>query len=161
AIRVAATQEDLHEKDLLPRELMPLCARMSRRTKSDDFRQRLRARLPQFRQNGADAAAGKEHMSSKLSYDDIQRAERFLDQQLRPLMRLTRALADLFAAPRQRQERAFRLLLDTWEDTRKKSEQFDSQQFDGMFRAVGFEAAFFAVRVLPNLKLPSVKRFLA
>jgi len=159
ALVAAATSRKLHEKDVLPRELVPICSSINSDLVDKGFRDKVKEKLPEYLSREHDEHGAKKD-PSMLSYDEKQEAERFIDQRLQPLLALTQALTHFLAASPRRVDDAFIKLLKAWEDTRKSRDTYRIQEIDNLFHMLGLETALFALWARSELKPSSVKRFL-
>ncbi|MEP6935637.1 MAG: hypothetical protein ABI988_17140, partial [Nitrospirota bacterium] len=149
----------MHEKDVLPRELIPICSSINNDLVDKGFRDRVKEKLPEYLSREHDEHGAKKD-PRMLSYDEKQEAERFIEQRLQPLLALTQALTDFLAASPRRVDDAFTKLLKVWEDTRKSRDTYRTQEIDNLFHMLGLETALFALWARSELKPSSVKRFL-
>jgi hypothetical protein len=159
ALVVGANHRALHEKDVIPKELVPVCGRISGELTGEAFRDKVKERLPKYVSTEHDEHGAKKD-SRMLSHDERQEAERFIDQGLQPLLSLTKALADFLAAAPRSVDSAFIELLMAWEDARKNRDPYQTRKFDNLFRLLGLDAALFALWARDELKPTSVERFL-
>ena len=112
----------LHEKDLLPKELVPICSHIKRDLKGKGFRDRVKKELlKHHRTVSKKKNRRKEEEPNGLSYEEIQNAEHFIESSLAPLLALTSSLSTVLRAPPRGVDRAFIDLLHIWEDTSKPS----------------------------------------
>lgn len=159
ALVAAVTSRKLHEKDVLPRELIPICSSINNDLVDKGFRDKVKEKLPEYLSREHDEHGAKKD-PSMLSDDEKQEAERFIDQRLQPLLALTQALTDFLAASPRRVDDAFIKLLKVWEDTRKSRDTYRAQEIDNLFHMLGLETALFALWTRSELKPSSVKHFL-
>lgn len=159
ALIAAAKNRPIHEKDLLPSELVTICSVITRRHVGKAFRERVIALLANcVRKEPLPPGAARD--PTTLSYDEKQEAERFLGQRLEPILALTRALSRFLAAPARRVDVAFLDLLKTWEDVAKNRNPYRDHEFDTLLSPLSLETALFALWARSELKSPSVTRFL-
>ena len=159
ALIAAAKGQALHEKDVLPMELVPVCASISRTLTDEGFRVRLKERLPKFLSKES-RKHGEKPDPRMLSHEEKPQADNFIERRLQPLLALTRSLARFLSASPQRIDGAFMQILEVWESARKNRNEYDAQQFDNLFRLLGLEITIFAFWARRDLKHSSVKHFL-
>ena len=159
ALVAAAKKRVLHEKDILPNEMVPLCSRISRELTGAAFRDNVRQRLPKYICKARDKQRPTKRIPT-LSHEEKQYADRFIDHRLEPLLSLTKALSSVLAASSRSVNKAFMELLKAWEDARKKRDPSLTGEIDHFFRMLGFETALFVLSARIELKPTSVQRFL-
>lgn len=159
ALVAAAKNKTLHEKDVIPKKLVPLCSRIKRDLTDKEFRNKVKERLHKYVRKENDKDGAKKDPRT-FSYNEKQEAERFIDLRLQPLLSLTKALSGFLAASPQQTDKAFIELLKTWEITRKNRDYHQTAKFDNLFCKLGHETALFALWARSELKPSSVKRFL-
>jgi hypothetical protein len=160
AIVAAAKEASIHEKDVLPKELVPICSRISKTLVGKQFRDKAKDRLSSYvrKQREEDKEAKR---PSTLSYEERQEAERFIDWRLEPLLSLTKALSAALAASSRSVDKVFIGLLKAWEEARKNRDPYRTGKIDHFFRMLGLDAALFALWVRSELKPASVESFLS
>lgn len=159
ALISAATGKPLHEKDVLPSELLPVGAGIPNHISGKGFRDKLKERLPKFVRNERDEDAATKN-PKLISRDEKQEAERFIDQQLDLLLTLTRAFAKFLGAPPRSVDKSFNELISVWETARKRPDPYRTEEFDNFFRFLGLEIAIFSLWTRKEIKKPSVERFI-
>ena len=159
ALVAAAKKRVLHEKDILPNEMVPLCSRISRELTGAAFRDNVRQRLPKYICKARDKQRPTKRIPT-LSHEEKQCADRFINHRLEPLLSLTKALSSVLAASSRSVNKAFMKLLKAWEDARKKRDPSRSGEIDHFFRMLGFETALFVLSARIELKPTSAQRFL-
>ena len=159
ALLSAATGKPLHEKDVLPCELLTVCARTPKRISGKEFRDQLKQRLPKFVRNERDENQSPKNRNL-ISQDEKQEAERFIDQQLDFLLTLTKTFAKLLGAEAQNVDNAFNELLSVWEVARNRTDPCRTVEFNNFFRFIGLEIAIFSLWTRAKIKKPSVERFI-
>ena len=159
ALVAAANKSTLHETDVLPEDLVPICSRISKDLNGKAFRdkaeQRLSEHIPGARNE--DESTKRSHT---LSYEDRRVAERFITNRLEPFLSLTKALSAVLAAPTRSIDKAFIRLLKIWEDACKNRNRYRSDEIDHFFSELGFDSVLFALWARSELEHASVKRFL-
>ncbi len=159
ALVATANQTALHEQDVIPNELVPVCGGIGRELTGEAFRNKVKELLPKYESTEHDEHGAKKD-SRMLSHDERQEAERFIDQGLQPLLSLTKALADFLSASPRRLDNAFIELLKAWEDARRNRDRYQTRKLDNLFRMLGLEVALSALWARDELKPTSVERFL-
>lgn len=160
ALAAAATKHAVHEKELLPKELVPICARIPRTLIGKSFRDKAKEELAKVPKKPRGDEGSVKHPNA-MSYDDQQSAEKFLGLRLEPLLSLTSAFSAVLGASTKSVDRRFRELVDTWEDTRKNRSQYRNEGIDQFFNLLGFETVFFVLWARSELNVESVKRLLS
>ena len=159
ALVAAAKGIDIHEKDLLPKELAPICKRILKRHTGKDFRDKAKHKLSKIPRRPRESDPNPTHPHA-MTYDENQSAERFLSVRLEPLLSLTRALSSaLSATPRQIDERFIRLV-EEWENARKSNNPYRTEDLDYFFQFLGLEVALFVLWTREELQEASIQRFL-
>lgn len=159
ALMSSAKQRVLHEKDVLPTELVAICSGLPRRLSGQDFRKKAVENLAKFYRHAQQEATADEK-SIKLSYDQKEDAERFIMWRLEPLLDFTVALAGFLSVTTENVDTAFTAILDVWARARKSHDHYADGEFNRFFQALGLEVALFALSVRSDLSLPSVQSFL-
>lgn len=159
ALCAAAKNEPLHERDVLPRELVPLCSRIGKDITGKEFRDKAKDKIGSYLQRKP-RDEEQSARSKSLKYEDRHSAERFLDHGLEPLLALTRALSAVLGAHSRGLGKAFGELIRAWETSSRNRDPFRSGEVEHFFRTLGFDIAFFAFWSRSNLKPTDVKRFL-
>ena len=120
AIVAARKGTEIHEKDLVPNELVDVCRRIPRHVTGSSFRVKVKERLSRFatRKNKPDATSER-----SISYDDKQRLERFLDYTLAPMQRLVSAFSKVVSSSSAFVDGSFRDLINAWEAERRQAAQ--------------------------------------
>ena len=159
AIVSAVKKTTLHEKVVLPKELAPICSRINKNLTGDDFRRKAKEILPKYVQRKR-LQDHTDKDKAKISYEAQQAAELFLDQQMEPLLALTKSLKKFLVASTRNVNQAFAEILETWKEARKSNDPYTTQRFSRFFQRLGLEIALFAIWVRSDLKLSSVQSFL-
>ena len=159
ALRAAAKKEPLHERDVLPKELSSICSRIGKHITEKEFRDKAKNRISKHvRKETKDEE--QKACSNKLSYEERQNAERFLNHRLAPLLALTKALSAFLGAHARGLDKAFLELINIWEDSSKNHDPYRVGEIEHFFRMLGLDIALFALWARSDLKRASVKRFL-
>ena len=159
ALVAAAKGADIHEKDLLPKELVPICSRIPKSVIGNDFRNKANDKLskvPRKPRHGDETPAHPHAMS----YEEKQSAERFLGVRLKPLLDLTKALSFALAATPRQIDRRFVQLIEAWETARETNDPYRTERIDLFFHSLGLSAALFVLWTRDELQEASIKRLL-
>ena len=159
ALLSAATRKPLHEKDVLPCEMLAVCARIPKRISGKEFQDKLKQRLPKFIRDDRDDDKPPKNRGL-ISRDEKDEVERFIDRQMGPLLTLTKAFAKLLCAPVRNVDRAFNDLISVWEDARKQTDPSRTGKFNNLFRFLGLDIAMFSLWTRAEIKPRSVERFI-
>jgi hypothetical protein len=118
ALASAANRKLLHENDVMPKELLPICSGISRELTGQAFRSEMLARLREHVSTERDEH-GQKKDSRMLGYDEKQEAERFISHHLEPLFNLTKTLKEFLAADARSVNDAYIDLVKCWENARQ------------------------------------------
>jgi len=159
ALRAAAKCEPIHERDVLPRELVPICSRIGRDVTGKEFCDKAKSRIPKYvrKETRDKEKAGR---SNGLSYEDSQRAENFLNYRLEPLLAIAKALSAVLGAHPRSLNKAFHELIKTWEESSRDRDSYRSGETGQFFRMLGLDIAIFALGSRSDLKPAAIKHFL-
>lgn len=161
ALLAAAKKCAIHEKDLLPKELVSVCARIPKSISGKIFREKAKEQLSRLpRKPHYDDGKTKNVPPNAISYDEQQTAERFLGIRLEPLLALTEALSAALAASARTIDKRFVELVEAWEQTRKNRDHYRAEDIDPFFKFLGFDAALFILWSRSELKPQSIERML-
>lgn len=155
AIACAAKGVAVGAKRLLPQELFLICPRLSNSLDIDQFREQAKLRLSKIPRRAAEEKDDK-----KLSYEESQEAERFLNYRLEPLFRLANALRVVIAAPARGVEKAFVSLVGAWEEARRNRSPYQTGEIDPFFWRLGYDTLIFCLWTRHELGPVSVERLL-
>ncbi len=154
ALESAVKGTKLHERNILPIELVPFCKGIGRTLPVDEFKKKLKQKLEKQMQKERDADDSEELIRSELRPN----TDRFLDHRLGPLFELTEAFAAFLGSPLRKADRPFQNLIDVWAKVRKLREgYYYEQQFNYFFQQLGTHMAVFALWARSDLKAASVK----
>lgn len=159
ALVAAEKKQPIHEKDLLPKELVPICARIPKTLSGKAFRDRAKEKLSKVPRKPRDDD-GTTRLPNAMSYDEQQNAERFLNIRLEPLLSLTSALSAVLAASTRSVDKRFVELVDTWEQVCKNRDQYRTEAIDHFFNLLGLEAVLFVLWARSELNPESAKQLL-
>lgn len=157
ALESAVKGTKIHERNILPSELVPFCKGIGKTLPVDEFRKKLKQKIEKQMQKERDADD-----SEKLISSDLRRnTDRFLNHRLDPLLKLTEAFAVFLASPLRKADRPFQKLIGVWAKVRRLREgYYYEQQFNYFFQRLGTHMAVFALWARSDLKAASVKALL-
>ena len=159
ALLGAIKNVSIHEKDLLPKELVSICSRIPKRVKGEEFLKKVKGRVSKYVQT-MNNDKNKEAGSKGLSYEEGQNADNFLNHRLNPLLALTNAFSAVIGANSSVLDNAYLELIDTWEESTKNRYPYESDETKQFFFMLGLDIALFVFWARSDLKLNSVERFL-
>ena len=159
ALVSAVKKRVLHEKDVLPREIVPICFRISKVLVGAAFRESAKERLARYVRKARNKSRLVKHRHT-ISDDEKEYAVRFIDHRLEPLLSLTTALSSVLAASLRNVDKAFVEFLKAWEAARNERDPYLTGKIDHYFRMLGLQTALFVLGARSELKSTSVKRFL-
>jgi hypothetical protein len=155
ALMSALSQRELRAKDILPRELLSLCSGIKDDEDISEFKKSLIMSIESVPKD-----QGKEK-TKIFSYEERQEAERYINQQLEPILALTKALSITLGSPINKGDKAFLSLLDTWAEVRNRRDPYrDTDWKNIFFQVIGRQMAVFALWARNDLKVTSVKSFI-
>lgn len=162
ALLAAAKDQPIHEKDLLPHDLVKLCAPIPKSTTGAEFRKKALDRLSKVpkKPRYEDDRKKKASPNAK-SQDELQAAERFFKIRLEPLLLLAEALAAALGASARTIDKRFAELITSWEDVRKNRDQYRTDTIDHFFHLLGLDGVLFVLWTRSDLKPSSIERFLS
>lgn len=161
ALLAAAKKRAIHEKDLLPKELVSVCARIPKIISGRIFREKAKEQLSKLpRKPRYHDGQTKNVPANAISYDEQQAAERFLGIRLEPLLALTEALSAALAASARTIDKRFVELVETWEQIRKNRDNYRGGDIDHFFQFLGLDAVLFTLWSRRELKPQSIDRML-
>ena len=162
ALLAAAKNQAIHEKDLLPKELLEICSRIPKSITGKSFREKATEKLSKLpRKPRYDDAKAKNVPPNAISHDEEQAATRFLSLRLKPLLALTEALSEVLSASPRTIDKRFIALVETWEQVRKNRDQYRTEDIDPFFHLLGLTVVLFVLWVRSELKAKSIKRLLS
>ena len=159
ALVAAAKGIDIHEKDVLPKELVPICTRIPKHLTGKDFLDKAKYRLSKIPRKPSEGNPKLAHPHA-MTYDENQSAERFLSFRLEPLLSLTRALSSALSATPRQIDKRFVQLVEEWENARKSNNPYRTEDLDYFFQFLGLEVAQFVLWTCEELQEASIQRFL-
>jgi hypothetical protein len=155
---VSAVQgKEIYEKDILPKELIPIASNIKNALTGAEFKKKLKERLEKCAQTNRDESDANK---KGISYEEKSEAERFIDHGLEPLLELTKAFASLLSAPAREGDKAFVALLETWAQARRAREGYGTEKFNRFFQILGCQMAVFALWARSDVQTSSVKLFI-
>lgn len=161
ALLAAARKRTIHEKDLLPKELKPICTRIPKIISGKQFQVKAKEKLSKLpRKPDYDDKELGNVPANAISHGERQAAERFLNIRLEPLLALTEAFSVALAASVETIDNRFVELVEVWEQARKTSGQNRNQDNDPFFHFLGLDTVFFILWSRRELKPESIKRML-
>lgn len=161
ALLAAAKKRAIHEKDLLPKELLTVCASIPRTISGKIFREKAKEKLSSLprKPHYCDGKA-KNVPPNAMSHDEQQAAERFLGIRLEPLLVLSEALSATLAASARTIDKRFVELVEAWEQTRENRDHCGVGDIDPFFHFLGLDAVLFTLWSHSELKPQSIERML-
>lgn len=156
AVRVAAERQSIVDLTLLPQELVDIGARVPRGLTEEAFRKALKAELEKHQQAQQELPDGQKPMS----YDTRRDAERFIDEQIEPLLEMSQAFAEMLSSSVENGDKPFLHLLDVWAKLRRKRERYsDIYETNLFFDRMGRQFLIFSLWARSDLKTSSVEAF--
>lgn len=161
ALLSAAKKSAIHEKELVPKELVSVCARIPKTISGEIFREKAKKQLSKLpRKPRYDDEQTKNVPANAISYDEQQAAERFLGIRLEPLLALTEALSAALAASVRTIDERFVELVEVWEQARKNRDHYRPDDIDRFFHFLGLDAVLFILWSRSELTPQSIERML-
>jgi hypothetical protein len=161
ALLSAAKKRAIHEKELLPKELVSVCAPIPKTISGKIFREKAKEQLSKLpRKPRYDDGQNKNVPANAISYDEQQAAERFLSIRLEPLLVLTEALSAALAASARTIDKRFVELVEVWEQARKNRDHYRPDDVDRLFQFLGLDAVLFILWSRSELTPQSIERML-
>lgn len=156
----AAKGKNIVERDLLPQELLPYAKGVARSVSIENLKATIKRRISAQQRKEREKNKEEERRSPRDSLS--AKADYFFEYRLPSLLRLTRAMAALWAAPRRSADKHFKELLEVWVDTRKNTEnRYYEFQFNPYFQSLGLSVVLFALWSRSDLRAVSIRRFIA
>lgn len=161
ALLAAAKNHGIHEKELLPKELVSICAGIPKTISGKIFQDKVKGKLSKLpRKPRYDDGQAKNVSSNAITHDEQQAAERFLGLRLEPLLDLTKTLSAALAASARTIDKRFVELVEAWEQARKNRDPYRVEDVDPFFQFLGFDAVLFVLWSRSELKPHSIDRML-
>ncbi|MDO9477182.1 MAG: hypothetical protein Q7L07_10765 [Pseudohongiella sp.] len=159
ALNAAIEDVEVHEKDLMPSELLDAASGIKNSLAGKDFRQELDKRLTKRMRTGKQDQENEKKPGS-ISYEEKQTAERFLNSRFEPLLDLTRKLSTVLRMPKGRADKSFKDLVESWVEARRERDYYRPGRSSPFFQLLGLQLIQFALWSRDDLKAASVKVFL-
>lgn len=157
ALRAAVKDTKVHERDILPRELVPLAKGLRRSLKGDEFTKKLKNKMQAQMEREKDL----EENERQIREETRNQADRFLNYRLASLLELTRVLASFLGAPLGQADSPFQEIVRVWVKTRTNWEGYHYEaQFNYFFQRCGMQMAIFALWARSDLKAASIRLLL-
>jgi len=160
AIVAEAKKTFIHEKDVLPEKLESICSCLSMELEGAVFREQAKKILSGYIRKQCDEV-DETSLQNKISYEDKENAERFIDRYLEPLLAFTKVFSLVLAASSVTVNKSFIGLLHSWDDACKNHDSDRSGEIHRFFEMLGLDAVMFVLSVRSELTLESVAHFLA
>jgi hypothetical protein len=158
ALRAAIEDRSITEHMLLPSELIEVGTRVPDGTEGDAFRKRIKAELEE--ESGPRQKA-EDEKKLRMNYDTKREAERFIDDQLAPLLQMAQALAAMFSSKTGKADKSFLELVGVWGTYRVKRDRYSAtREQTFFFDALGRQLLIFGLWVRNDLKTSSIKTFI-
>ena len=157
ALVSAVKNTALHEKDILPKELVPICASITKDLHGKEFRERVKKELRNQRHASRAEEATRDDFRGLSYKGGSQEADDFIDRSMESLLGLTSALSTVLRAPAHSVDREFIGLLDVWEEASKPKGFYRPGELEHFFRLLGLEVVLFVFSVRNELKVSSVR----
>ncbi len=155
-LKSAATGAAIHERDLLPSDLLSFAKGLGR-AHHGEFRNALKQRVTRAIQKHRETKEPDKALHDGLSAD----ADRFLGRRLPRFLELARALAAFLGAPRRHADRPFRALVHVLARLRKPEDgYYDEREFNHFFQSLGTTIVLFALWSRDDLGTASVRALL-
>ena len=161
ALLAAAKKRAIHEKDVLPKELVLVCARIPKTISGKIFQEKAKEKLSKLpRKPRYDDGQNKNVPANAISHEEQRAAERFLGTRLEPLLTLTEALSAALAASARTIDKRFIALVEAWEQARKNRDHYRVEDIDPFFQFLGLDTVLFILWSRNELKPQSIERML-
>lgn len=157
ALTAAIKGTEVRERNILPKELVPIARGMKGDVSGAELGKNLKQRLENQFRTTRDASDTEQ---KKISSDQKHEAERFIDERLAPSLELTKALSALLGAPAGKADNAFLALLTAWVNARNTGRRYGTEKLSYFFQMLGCQIATFALWARSDLKAASVRAFL-
>ncbi|MEI8102751.1 MAG: ATP-binding protein [Chlorobium sp.] len=128
AIVAEAKKTFIHEKDVLPEKLESICSCISMELEGAEFRDQAKKILSGYIRKQRDEV-DETSFPNKISYEDKENAERFIDRYLETLLAFTKAFSSVLAASSVSVNKSFIGLLNSWDDACKNQIPIDQGRF--------------------------------
>ena len=157
ALESATTGSKLHEKDILPSELIPFAKGISKTLTTHEYKRQLKQKLEkQWKKERNAKKPGNLTGEERRRHTDL-----LLNYRIGPLFELTNALAVLLGSPLGEADRSFQKLVDVCAKVRKLEEGHHfQQQINHFFQLLGHSIVLFALWARSDLETASVETLL-
>lgn len=157
ALKSAVSGIPVHERDILPSDLLPFAKRISTAVTGREFMQVVKKNI--------EREGRKERQKQDSEKTNIGRlkgcADRYFANREGPFLELTQALSLFLRSPRRQADKPFRDLVRLVSKNRVHKEgYYHEQQFNQFFRFLGTDIIMFALWTRSDLKIPSVRLLL-
>ncbi|MEM6484646.1 MAG: ATP-binding protein [Pseudomonadota bacterium] len=157
ALSAAAHGREIHERDLLPSELVPICKKIPRTIGGEEFRKRAHQALQSYpRKSCSDEGGNVKGITS----DTKEAGERFLSR-LDWIMAVTRSVVNVLSSPRGSANRLYKHFFRVSEDARVKNRGYQHGPYDPMFNHLTKDLLLFCFWSRDDLSVTSARRLLA
>ena len=154
ALRAAVKGTKIHERDILPSELVPMAKGLSKSLTGDQLKKKLKDKLQTQIKKERDLEENERQMRDGVKHD----TDRFLDHRLIPLLELTRALASFLGTPLRQADTPFQELVRVWAKVRTNREgYYYESQFNHFFHQLGTRMVTFALWARSDLKAAPIR----
>ena len=154
ALRAAIKSTEVHERDILPSELVLLTKGLRKSLTGDQFKRKLRDKIQAQMKKGRDLEENKWQIRDEFGRD----TDRFLNYRLASLLELTRVLASFLGAPLRQADRPFKELVRVWAKARANREGYHYKlQVNHFFQLLGTRIVTFALWARSDLKAASIR----
>lgn len=156
AVSAAASRTPVRERDILPRELVDIGAKVSTDLSGADYRKALKAELDadySHRRNTSE--------KDNVSREEKERTHRFIDEMLASLHEITYAFSIAVAAPPAGVGQPFLSLIETWEKLAKSRREYSNRiERSEILSSFGREMLLFLLATREDLSVSEVAHFL-
>ena len=157
ALRAAVNATEVHEREILPSELVPLAKGLRKSLTGAQLKTKLKDKLQAQMKKEEDLEEDERQIRDGVRRD----TDRFLDHRLSPLLEFTRALASFIGAPLRQADRPFQELVRVWAKARVNRERYYYElQFNQFFQLLGIRIVTFALWARSDLKAVSIRLLL-
>lgn len=150
ALTAASTQQQIREKDLMPKELFAVSRGFKNDLKGNEFYKELKKQLEK-------RALLPKTDPKKLSHEEKREAEEFINSLFPLLLTLTTALVDLLNAAINKSDKPFIDLINTCSEVQKASADYRMREFRFTIEELTYQIIVFALWIRSDLGVNSVK----
>ena len=154
----ALKDKDIHEKDVLPKDIYPILSRVKNSVKGNKFREKAISKLEAYRLS----SAGKEDRKElSLSYEDCEKAKKFVNRDLEVVLSFTNSMSAMLRSSSRSIDKHFLAFLDIWEKQSRTGSTYHHYDNNSRFYDwLGRDVAMFFLWSRPHIKPNSISRFL-